>query len=88
MVHPWDGSGYPVDLRCNSFGENVALERYYDFELACFRREVPPGFWHLVENCQRYNNVHTYVRVKRFGETVEQAVSHMNLFSGSREAGR
>lgn len=84
-VHPWDGSGYPVDLWNNAYGPARALERYYDYDLADMGREVPARFWWLEEHRSRYNNVHTYIRVKRFGETVEQAVESLN-FAGTRGA--
>ena len=79
-VHPWDGVGFPVDLRQNTFGRDLPLVRYYDADLANLRREVPERFWHDPAN-RRFNNVHTYVRVKRFGETLEEAVRHLNFVS-------
>ena len=81
QILPWDGVGYPVDLMNNAYGKHLTTERFYDFDLADLRREVPPRFWWLEENRRRYNNVHTYIRVKRFGETVEQAVRHLNFVS-------
>jgi len=78
-VHPWDGTGYPVDVDNGVFGKGRALERFYDFELSDLGREVPANFWHSEENRRRYNNVHTYVRTKRFGESIEEAVKALNL---------
>ncbi len=78
-VHPWDGTGYPVDVDNGLFGKGQALERFYDFELSDLGREVPAKFWHSEENRRLYNNVHTYVRTKRFGESIEQAVKALNL---------
>lgn len=82
-VHPWDGVGYPVDVRPNTFGRGDERERYYDADLANMLREVPAKFWHNPAN-QKYPNVHTYIRVQRFGETIEQAVRHLNLYSAGR----
>tara|TARA_B100000929_G_C15296773_1_gene348930 strand:- start:122 stop:553 length:432 start_codon:yes stop_codon:yes gene_type:complete len=79
-VHPWDGTGYPVDVDNGVFGKGQALERFYDFELSDLGREVPANFWHSEENRRLYNNVHTYVRTKRFGESIEQAVKALNLY--------
>ncbi|HCL24235.1 MAG TPA: hypothetical protein DHW46_11690 [Halomonas sp.] len=79
-VHPWDGTGYPVDVDNGLFGKGRALERFYDFELSDLGREVPAKFWHSEENRRLYNNVHTYVRTKRFGESIEQAVKALNLY--------
>lgn len=79
-VHPWDGTGFPVDLQNGFFGRHGALERFYDFELCNFSKEVPPRFWHSEENSRLYNNVHTYVRTKRFGESIEEAVKALNLY--------
>ncbi|MFI8748864.1 hypothetical protein ACIGG6_02495 [Vreelandella lionensis] len=82
-VHPWDGTGYPVDVDNNCFGSHRALERYYDFELSDFCRDVPAKFWHSEENRRLYNNVHTYVRAKRFGESIDEAVKALNFAGGA-----
>lgn len=79
-VHPWDGTGYPVDVDNGVFGKGRALERFYDFELSDLGREVPANFWNSEENRRLYNNVHTYVRTKRFGESIEQAVKALSLY--------
>ena len=82
-VHAWDGTGYPVDVHNNCFGSHIALERYYDFELSDLSKEVPVGFWASEENRRLYNNVHTYVRTKRFGESINEAVKALNLSGGA-----
>lgn len=82
-VHPWDGVGYPVDVRPNTYGVHVELERYYDADLADMRREVPYKFWHDPAN-KKYPNVHTYIRVQRFGESMEQAARHLNFVTARR----
>ena len=79
-VHAWDGTGYPVDVDNNCFGAHNALERFYDFELSDLSTEVPAQLWHSEENRRLYNNVHTYVRTKRFGESIEEAVKALNLY--------
>ncbi|MGV2930169.1 hypothetical protein ACE3G8_04005 [Vreelandella venusta] len=81
-VHPWDGTGFPVDLHNGFFGSHGALERFYDFELCDFSEEVPPKFWHSEENRRLYNNVHTYVRTKRFGESISEAVKALSFAGG------
>lgn len=86
MVHPWDGAGYPVDLWDSASESTRAIERYYDYDLADMCREVPDRFWWLEENRRRYNNVHTYIRVKRFGETVEEAVRQLGFVSSRSTA--
>lgn len=79
-IHDWDGQGYPVDLRNGFTGKHAGLDRYYDFDLANFRREVPANFWWNPENRERYNNVHTWLRTQRFGETVLQAEKALNFY--------
>jgi hypothetical protein len=81
QVLPWDGVGYPVELWNGLYGSSRALETYYDFDLANFNREVPVRFWHDQANCDKYPNVHTYVRQMRFGESLEAAIRKLN-FSG------
>jgi hypothetical protein len=77
QIFDWDGTGYPVIF------EQRWKERpsptYYDFDLSNFLVDIPKDFWHDEEHCKRYNNVHTYVRMQRFGESVEQAVEHLNF---------
>jgi hypothetical protein len=82
-IHPWDGVGYPVDVRPNAFGAHVQPARYYDADLANMLRELPDRFWHNPAH-RKYPNVHTYVRVQRFGETMEQAVRHLNFVTAGR----
>jgi len=79
-VRPWDGTGYPVITRNNSYGPRAATEPYYDQDLCNFNRETPMRFWANPKN-KKYPNLHTYVRCKRFGETIEQAKQHLNFYS-------
>lgn len=78
-VGQWDGVGYPVLCWNTSYGPGRALERYYDFDLADFRREVPSGFWHHPGTRAKYPNVHTWIREQRFGETVVEAMRKLNF---------
>ena len=80
QVEQFDGVGYPVRCWTNSFGRHKRIERYYDFDLSNFRRDVPAGFWSL-PGSKKYPNVHTWVRVQRFGETVEEAMKQLNFVS-------
>ena len=80
-VKKWDGMGYPVILRTDTFPSGT--KTYYDFDLADLNREIPDRFWHNPQNRSKYNNVHTYLRTKRFGETRKQAVRHLN-YSGPK----
>lgn len=83
-VGEWDQIGYPVTLRSQCFRPGALMEhRIYDFDLCTLRDEYPPDFWHHDENRRLYNNVHTYVRTKRFGETIVEAVAKLN-FTSSR----
>lgn len=77
-IHQWDGYGYPVDLWNNGYGQHHARERYYDFDLANFRRELPDRFWWNGAH-KEFPNVHTWLRTQRFGETVVQAMDHLNF---------
>jgi len=77
-VKEWDGIGYPVNTGTNTYPSTI--ETYYDFDLADFRREIPDKFWHDPAN-DKYNNVHTYLREQRFGETIAQAIKHLNFVS-------
>ncbi|MDP3978348.1 MAG: twin-arginine translocation signal domain-containing protein [Pseudomonas sp.] len=79
-VHPWDGVGFPVDVRNNCFGEHAAVVRYYDADLADMARELPGRFWRNPDH-QRFPNVHTYIRMQRFGESMDEAVRHLNFVS-------
>jgi hypothetical protein len=80
-IGEWDGVGFPVQLHTNTFPPQI--ETYYDFDLTNMILEVPEGFWHNPANHVRYPNVHTYLRVQRFGESVEQAIRHLN-YSNTR----
>ncbi|MCY1309617.1 hypothetical protein D9M70_597260 [compost metagenome] len=62
----------------NAFGAPRALERYYDVDLADFNREIPRGFWHNPAN-RRFPNVHTWLRIQRYGESIEAAAHHLNF---------
>ena len=77
-VHDWDGRGYPVDLHNGAYGKYAATERFYDFDLANFNRELPP-FWHDSSRLAKYPNVHTWLRTERFGESVMEAERHLNF---------
>lgn len=79
-VGEWDGAGYLVKVWNNAYGKHRALETYYDTDLSTLREEVPKNFWHNQEN-QKYPNLHTYVRMKRYGETMSEAIKAMNLAS-------
>ena len=75
-VDKWDGIGYPVTLYSNSFPPKKEI--YYDFDLSDLNKDVPDKFWWNPEN-EKYPNVHTYVRMQRFGESIEEAIIKMNL---------
>lgn len=79
-IHAWDGHGYPVDLWNNATGQHRALERYYDFDLSNFQREIPRDFWHSGAHSE-FPNVQTWLRTQRFGESIEKAMAHLNLYS-------
>lgn len=79
-IKDWDGVGYPVE--CVD-GWGTETYTFYDFNLVNFRREVPDDFWHHEINNQKYNNIHTYVREKRFGETIAEAVKALNFASSN-----
>lgn len=80
-VGEWDGAGYLVTLYDQGYGTPRGTLQYHDTDLANFLNEVPARFWHSAENRRRYPNVHTYVRMKRYGETTEQAIRAMNMYS-------
>lgn len=86
-IGEWDRIGYPVTLQDPTYMYSAyrppLKQSIYDFDLCILREEYPPDFWHYEENRRRYNNVHTYVRTQRFGETIAQAVAKLN-FVGSR----
>lgn len=79
-IEAWDGVGYPVQCWNSAYGKSRALERYYDFDLANFVREVPHGFWSM-PGSKKYPNVHTWLREQRFGETVAEAMRRLNFTS-------
>lgn len=78
QVLPWDGVGYPVQAWNNAFGAHRALETYYDLDLANLNREIPRNFWHD-HSPRDYPNVHTWLRMQRYGETRDQAVRALNF---------
>jgi hypothetical protein len=82
-VEKWDGNGYPVQVAHPSYPRRES--RYYDHDLAEFSREVPDRFWHEESNRDSYPNVHTYVRMQRYGETRDQAIRHLNFVSSARD---
>lgn len=81
-ILPFDGIGYPVVTAVNGFGRNPLEETYYDLDLANFLKEIPQGFWHKNEN-GIYPNVHTWIRMKRYGETMREAITKLNFASSS-----
>ena len=84
-IEAWDGIGYPAQLWNNAYGKHRKLERYYDFDLANFVRDVPHGFWSMPGSA-KYPNVHTWLREQRFGETVAEAIRHLNFYSSRSPA--
>jgi len=79
-VGSWDGLGYPIVLDiCGRYPSAVA--KGYDFDFAVLRNEYPPDIWGHPENRAKYPNVQTYIRTRRFGETVEEAIRHLNYTS-------
>lgn len=79
-IESWDGVGYPVRLWTSGTGQHKTVDRFYDFDLANFVREIPRGFWSM-PGSDRYPNVHTWLRVQRFGESVSEAIEHLNFVS-------
>lgn len=79
----WDRIGYPVTLEDPSYmycAHRPALAvRIYDFDLCILREEYPSDIWRHAENVRRYPNVHTYVRTRRFGESVAEAIRSLNF---------
>lgn len=71
-IGPWNGSAYPVYLWNNAYGSARMLEVYRDCDLANMRAELPDKFWHNPDN-RKYPNAQSYIRVQRFGETIDQA---------------
>lgn len=80
-VGEWDGAGYPVRAWVSGcYGSHKEWVTYYDHQLCNFLREVPPDFWHRQENW-RYPNIHTWVRIQRYGETMDEAIKNLNFHS-------
>ena len=70
-IHAWDGIGYPVTLEDTGYWPNpqpAMKDMFYDSDLSIMRDEYPAGIWHSQANCDRYPNVHAYIREKRYGE--------------------
>jgi hypothetical protein len=87
LVHSigdWDQIGYPVIVRDQGYPSRPVQRPIYDFDLCLFRDEVPSDFWHHQRNRDLYPNVHTYVRTKRFGETIAQAIESLNFTTAGR----
>lgn len=81
-VMPFDGAGYPVVTVVNGFSSRLVEETYYDIDLANFQTEVPVDFWHEKSN-SIYPNVHTWLRMKRYGETIKEAILKLNFASSA-----
>jgi len=81
----WDGTGYPVVVEQGGYyGPKPPLAICYDCDLAVMHKEYPANIWHDPENRRKYPNVHTYIRMKRFGETAEEAIRKLNFASTER----
>lgn len=83
-IGEWDKIGYPVIVLDQGYPSRPAQQPIYDFDLCLFRDEVPRDFWRHQQNWDLYPNVHTYVRTKRFGETIAQAIESLNFTLAGR----
>lgn len=81
-VLPWDGVGFPCVLLSQGFPGRPEYETVYDFDLFT-TRDYPYHFWREAES-ERYPNVHTYIRMQRFGETFPDAIKALNCSSSER----
>lgn len=81
-VLPFDGTGYPVVTLENGFCNPSVEGTYYDIDLANFHKEIPADFWHDKAN-SIYPNVHTWLRMKRYGETIKEAILRLNFASST-----
>jgi hypothetical protein len=87
-VMEWDGTGYPCLMNGQSYrwrdwarpGSLPKFEVYYDHDLVNMDKELPKDFWSSGSH-DNFPNVHTWLRMKRFGETMEQAIRHLNFSS-------
>lgn len=78
-IMPFDGVAYP----CVVSYDCIRKEIVYDIDISNFRKDVPDKFWHNNVNRELYNNVHEYVRSKRYGESIEQARKTLNFYSSN-----
>jgi len=82
-IGAWDGVCYPVVVHSGVYGGwGDPYETYCDVDLSDFNRDLPPRFWCIPGHTEKYPNVHTYVRVQRYGESIEEAITNLN-FSGT-----
>ena len=66
-VGEWDGRAYPIVLSRHYLGSGFEFWDAIDAEWSMFRKEIPDFHWRNVR-CDRYPNIHSFVREKRFGE--------------------
>jgi hypothetical protein len=86
-VLPWDGIGYRCVLDgSNAVGVYSKQIEYYDHDLVNFNKEVPPKFWHNSKHRHLFPNLHTYIRMIRFGESISEAIQSLNLTSAKYSA--
>jgi hypothetical protein len=77
-VGKWTGNHYMVTVTDYSgFSEPRPQYDIPDSELSCFHKEVPE--WNLSNTFNEYNNIHTYVRCKRYGESIKEAENTLNF---------
>lgn len=69
-IDEWNGEFYPclVDMGLPEWWPEKFLP-FPDHDLCILREEYPRDFWHHQNNWDRYPNVHSFVRFKRFGES-------------------
>lgn len=78
-VGKWNGSSYNIVLKDSS---HVSSDYWdgIDAEWCTFHKEVPDFRWDKVEP-NKYRNIHSYVREKRFGENPQLMSERMDLNS-------
>ena len=81
-IRGWTGKCYPV-IASYGYGDLTTL--YSDADLCCFYRELPEKFW-WSRTYGQFPNVHSYVRMKRYGETIDQAILALDLFGAEKQA--